>query len=216
MLKHREATPAEEFINSLTHGFGLVLSVIGLAVLVAFSVMRGNAWHIFSCSVFGTSLVLLYLASTLYHGVTSPRLKQMFRAVDHCCIYLLIAGTYTPFTLVILRNNWGWALCGIVWGLALTGILYRLLSQQQLQVVMTISYLLLGWMAVVAIKPLLLLAPVAVVVWIMAGGACYSIGVIFFSLEKVRYHHAIWHVFVLGGSLCHYLAVLFYVLPMKS
>jgi hemolysin III len=216
MLKHREATPAEELINSLTHGFGLVLSVIGLLVLVAFAVMRGNAWHIFSCTIFGTTLVLLYLASTLYHGVSSPRLKQMFRIMDHCCIYLLIAGTYTPFTLVILRNNWGWALCGIVWGLALTGILYRLLSRQQLQIVMTISYLLLGWMAVVAIKPLLLLAPVAAVVWIMAGGACYTIGVVFFSLEKIRYHHAIWHVFVLGGSLCHYLAVLFYVLPMKS
>ncbi len=216
MLKHREATPAEELINSLTHGFGLVLSVIGLLVLVVFAVMRGNAWHIFSCSVFGTSLVLLYLASTLYHGVSSPRLKQIFRMMDHCCIYLLIAGTYTPFTLVILRNNLGWALCGIVWGLALTGILYRILSRQQLQVVMTISYMLLGWMAVVAIKPLLMLAPVAAVIWIMAGGACYTIGVVFFSLEKIRYHHAIWHVFVLGGSLCHYLAVLFYVLPSNT
>lgn len=216
MLKHREATPAEELINSLTHGFGLVLSVIGLLVLVVFAVMRGNAWHIFSCTVFGTTLVLLYLASTLYHGVSSPRLKQIFRMMDHCCIYLLIAGTYTPFTLVILRNNLGWALCGIVWGLALTGILYRILSRQQLQVVMTISYMLLGWMAVVAIKPLLMLAPVAAVIWIMAGGACYTIGVVFFSLEKIRYHHAIWHVFVLGGSLCHYLAVLFYVLPSNT
>ncbi|HZS03278.1 MAG TPA: hemolysin III family protein [Blastocatellia bacterium] len=215
-MKHREPDPAEEMANSLTHGFGLVLSLIGLAVLVLLAVLRGGAWHILGCSVFGASLVIMYLASTLYHSARSPRMKHLLRVVDHCCIYLLIAGTYTPFTLVILRRDWGWVIFGVVWGLALVGILCRILSKRQLQVLMTISYLLMGWMAVLAIKPLLALAPFAAVVWIMAGGVFYTIGVVFFSLEKMRYHHAIWHLFVLGGSLCHYLAVLFYVLPAKA
>lgn len=210
---NREQTPAEEFANSLTHGFGLLLSLIGLTVLVIFAVQRGTSWHVFSCSVFGTTLVMMYLASTLYHSVRAPRLKQMFRALDHCCIYLLIAGTYTPFTLIVLHGWLGWLICGVVWGLALTGILFRLLSQKYLQLILTISYLLMGWMGMLAIKPLLERAPMAVTIWILAGGACYSIGVVFFSLDRLRYHHTIWHIFTLGGSICHYLAVLLYLLP---
>lgn len=215
-MKLREQTPAEELANVITHGFGLVLSVIGMAALVLISIWRGTAWHILSCSIFGTTLVVMYLASTLYHGVQSPRLKAIFRTFDHCCIFLLIAGTYTPFTLVVLRSSVGLALCGIIWGLAVAGILFRTLSRKYLQAVLTTAYLLMGWLAIVAIRPLLAAAPLAAIFWIFAGGAFYTIGVVFFCLEKIRYHHTIWHLFVLGGSLCHFLAVLFYVLPTKS
>lgn len=213
LKKQREQTPAEEFANVLTHGIGLALSVIGVTTLLWFSIWRGTAWHILSCSVFGTTLVMMYLASTLYHGIQAPRLKAFFRTLDHCCIFLLIAGTWTPFTLVVLRSGPGLALCGIVWGLALTGILVRLLSSRNLQFVLTAAYLMMGWMAVFAIKPMLAAAPLAALVWIFSGGVFYTIGVVFFCLEKMRFHHTIWHLFCLGGSVCHFLAVLFYVVP---
>lgn len=215
-MKFREQTPAEEFANVVTHGFGLLLSLIGLALLLPPALRSGSGWRILGCSVFGTTLVMMYVASTLYHGIRAPRLKALFRALDHCCIFLLIAGTYTPFTLVNLRQSWGPVLCGIVWGLALTGILARLLSARNIQIALTLAYLLMGWMALIAIKPLMAAVPFACVVWIFGGGAFYTIGVIFFSLDRLRFHHTIWHLFVLGGSICHFLAVLFYVLPDRS
>jgi hemolysin III len=215
-MKFREQTPVEEFANVVTHGCGLLLSLVGLALLLPPALRSGSGWHILGCSVFGTTLVMMYAASTLYHGIQAPRLKALFRALDHCCIFLLIAGTYTPFTLVNLRHNWGPLLCGIVWGLALTGILARLLSARNIQIALTLAYLLMGWLALIAIKPLMAAVPFACVVWIFGGGAFYTIGVIFFSLDRLRFHHTIWHLFVLGGSICHFLAVFFYVLPDRS
>ncbi len=203
----------EELINSITHGAGLALSIAGLAVLVTLAALKGTAWHIVSCSVYGATLVLLYTASTLYHSVRSPRLKRFFRILDHASIYLLIAGTYTPFMLVNLRGGWGWTLFGLVWGLAAVGILFKIFFVDRFAIASTVVYLLMGWLVVIAIKPLLMLVPGGGILWLLAGGLAYTLGVVFFAWEKMPYNHAVWHVFVLTGSVCHYFAVLFYVLP---
>lgn len=204
---------AEELANSLTHGFGLLLSVTGLVILLLLAVKRGTAWHIVSCAVYGTTLVLLYAASTLYHSVRSLRVKRICKVIDHSAIYLLIAGTYTPFTLVVLRGPWGWSLFGVVWGLALLGILWKIWFVDHFVVVSTTIYLLMGWLAVIAVKPLLAAVPLGGLAWILAGGLAYSLGVVFFGWRRLPYHHAVWHIFVLIGSVCHYVAVLFYILP---
>ncbi len=206
----------EELINSITHGAGLALSVAGLVVLVTLAALKGTAWHIVGCSVYGATLVLLYSASTLYHSMRSPRLKRFFRIIDHASIHLLIAGTYTPFTLVNLRGGWGWTLFGLVWGLAALGILFKIFFVGRFPIASTAVYLLMGWLVVIAIKPLLTLVPSGGLLWLLAGGLAYSAGVVFFAWEKMPYNHAVWHVFVLTGSICHYFAVLFYVLPANA
>ena len=205
----------EELINSITHGAGVALSIAGLAVLVTLAALRGTAWHIVSCSVYGATLVLLYTASTLYHSMRSPRVKRFFRIIDHAAIYLLIAGTYTPFTLVNLRGGWGWTLFGLVWGLAVLGVLFKIFFVDRFPIASTIVYILMGWLAVIAIKPLLAAVPSGGILWLLAGGLAYTLGVVFFAWEKIPYNHAAWHVFVLTGSICHYFAVLFYVLPAR-
>lgn len=212
----RERITGEELANSLTHGVGLALSVAGLVVLVVLAAMRGTAWHIVGCSVYGATLVLLYGASTLYHSVRSPRVKRVCKVIDHSAIYLLIAGTYTPFTLVNLRGPWGWTLFGIVWGLALAGILFKVWFVDHFIVASTTVYLLMGWLAVIAVKPLFALVPAGGIALIFAGGLAYTIGVGFFAWRRLPYHHAVWHVFVLAGSIFHYVAVLLYVLPAKA
>ena len=204
-----------ELANSLTHGAGLALAAGGCAVLVTLAALRGTAWHIVACSVYGATLVCLYGASTVYHSVRSRRMKRVLRIVDHSSIYLLIAGTYTPFTLVNLRGGWGWTLFGVVWGLAVAGILFKVWFVEHFPTASTAVYLLMGWMAVVAIKPLFALVPPMGLVWLLAGGLLYTAGVGFFAWQKLPYHHAIWHLFVIGGSVCHYFAVLFYVVPSR-
>jgi len=204
-----------ELANSATHGMGLALSVAGCAVLVTLAALRGNAWHIVACSIYGGTLVCLYGASTVYHSVRSRRLKRILRIVDHSTIYLLIAGTYTPFTLVLLKGGWGWTLFGLVWGLSLAGILLKVWFVDRLPVVSTMVYVALGWLVIIAIKPVVALVPVAAILWLLAGGLLYTAGVGFFAWQKLPYHHAIWHLFVMGGSVCHYLAVLYYVVPSK-
>jgi hemolysin III len=194
----------------------LALSVAGLAVLVTLAALKGTAWHIVGCSVYGATLVLLYTASTLYHSVRSPRLKRFFRIIDHASIYLLIAGTYTPFTLVNLRGGWGWTLFGLVWGLAALGILFKVFFVGRFSIASTAVYLLMGWLVVIAIKPLLTLVPSGGILWLLVGGLAYTAGVVFFAWGKLPYNHAVWHVFVLTGSICHYFAVLFYVLPANA
>jgi len=206
----------EEIANTITHGIGLALSIVGLAVLVVLAASRGSAWQIVSCSVYSVTLVFLYTASTLYHSVRSPRLKRILRVVDHSSIYLLIAGTYTPFTLVILRGGWGWTLFGLVWGLSLLGILFKVFFVDHFKIVSTTVYLVMGWLVVIALKPLLALVPSGGILWLLAGGVLYTIGVGFYAWRKLSYNHAIWHVLVLAGSICHYFAVLFYVLPAKA
>lgn len=212
----KERLPLEEVANCATHGLGLALSVAGFVALVVLAWSYGDAWHVASCGVYGASLVALYLASTLYHGARAPRAKQLFQALDHCGIYLLIAGTYTPFTLVTLRGPWGWTLFGLVWGLALAGILFRVLFGTRYRPVAVASYVLLGWLCVVAVKPILALVPLGGLAWIVAGGLTYTTGVFFFAAKRIPHNHAIWHLFVLGGSICHYVAVLLYVLPTRS
>jgi hemolysin III len=204
-----------ELANSATHGLGLGLSVVGCAVLVTIAALRGTAWHIVGCGVYGASLVCLYAASTLYHSVRSQRWKRIFRIIDHSSIYLLIAGTYTPFTLVSLRGAWGWTLFGAVWSLTLAGILFKVWFVDHFPVASTLVYLLMGWLAVVAVKPVLAIIPLTGILWLLAGGLLYTAGVVFFAWQKLPYNHAIWHVFVLGGSVCHYFAVLLYVIPQK-
>jgi hemolysin III len=203
----------EEIASSVIHGIGVVLAIAGLAVLSTFAALRGNVWHVVGCSVFGATLVLLYTASTLYHSITLPRAKQVLRVLDHSAIYLLIAGTYTPFCLVSLRGPWGWSLLVVVWGLALAGIASRAALARRLPALSVVVYLLMGWVVVIATKPLLLRLDAGGVALLVAGGVLYTAGLIFYGWRRLPYHHAVWHVFVLGGSVLHFFAVLRHVIP---
>jgi len=204
---------AEELANSLTHGAGLMLSIAGFIVLLVLAAVRGSAWRIVSCAVYGSTLICLYTASTLYHGIRSRRLKRVLKICDHSAIYLLIAGTYTPFLLVNLRGSWGWSLFAVTWGLAMAGILFEVWFVEHFPVLSTVVYLLMGWLALVAVKPMLLSVPQSGVLWLLAGGVLYTVGVVFYAWKKIPYNHAIWHGFVLAGSTCHYFAVLCSVIP---
>lgn len=203
----------EEIANSLTHGAGLVASLIGLPVLVITAAGRGDALQVIGCSVFAASLVALYAASTIYHAWPQSSAKHVLRIVDHIAIYLLIAGTYTPFTLGVLRGTWGWTLFGVVWSLAALGILFKTVLGVRYERASTLFYVGMGWLAIVAIEPMTTRMPLAGVVWLAAGGLLYSIGVVFYAWERQRYSHAVWHLFVLGGSACHFFAVLWYAAP---
>ena len=202
-----------ELANTLTHGIGLALSVAGLVVLVLMAVAKGHLIHIVSCSVYGSSLVVLYLASTLYHSMKTPRVKQVFRILDHSAIFVLIAGSYTPFLLVNMRGAWGWSLFGVVWGLALIGIVIKIFFIQRLPALSVLLYVAMGWLVIVAIKPLLASLPPAGILLLVAGGISYTGGLVFYAWQRLPYHHAYWHLAVMGGSLCHYLAVVFFVIP---
>ena len=206
----------EEIAHSITHGVGAVLAIAGLAVLVAFAALRGNAWHVVGCSVYGATLVLMYAASTIYHAVPQPRAKRVFRILDHSSIYLVIAGTYTPFTLVTLRGAWGWTLFGLVWGMAALGIVFKALALGRLRILSVVFYLVMGWLVVLASKPLLHALRPGGLILLAAGGAAYTLGVVFFAWKRMPYHHMIWHLFVLTGSVLHFFAVLFYVVPGRA
>lgn len=208
--------PQEEIANSVTHWAGALLSVACLTLLVVFASLYGTTRHVVSSGIFGASMVLLYLASALYHSAWSPRLKHIFRILDHACIYLLIAGTYTPFALLVLQGSWGWTIFFLVWGLAAAGVVFQVFSVHRFKALATLAYLLLGWMIVIAIKPLVAHLSLGGLLWLVAGGLAYTVGVGFYVWERLPYSHAIWHLFVLCGSLCHFFAVLFYVLPLGS
>lgn len=216
-MKVRPDTPRhrreEELASTLSHGVGVVLSLIGLAVLSTLAILRGDAWHVFSCTVYGITLVLVYAASTLYHGLPLSRAKFMVQFLDYSAIYLLIAGTYTPFTLVSLRGPWGWTLFCIVWGLTLVGILSRATVLPRRPGVSIALYIAMGWVAVIAVKPVLATVPLGCLLLLFLGGVAYTAGVIFFAWERLPYNHAVWHVFVLAGSAFQFFAVLLYVLP---
>jgi len=197
----------EELANSVTHGVGLALSLLGLYSMLVLAINQGTTWHIVGFSIYGCSLVLLYAASTLYHSARCPRWKGALRIVDHVCIFLLIAGTYTPFTLTRLRGPWGWMLFALVWSAAIAGIAFKIRSPRRFQSVSALPYICMGWLAVLAIKPCLELIPPHELVWLVAGGLCYTVGTVFYHADRVPYFHAIWHLFVLAGSACHYWAV---------
>ena len=203
----------EEIANSITHGVGLALGIVGLSILVILAAVRGSSWHIVSCSIYGATLVILYLASTLYHAIQNPKVKRVLKIVDHCSIYLLIAGSYTPFTLVSLRGGWGWTLFGIVWGLAILGILFKVFHTGKYEFVSTMLYLAMGWLVIIAVKPLFSVISLVGFMWILAGGLSYSFGVIFYAFDRILFFHTVWHLFVLAGSICHFFAVLYHVLP---
>lgn len=203
----------EELANSITHAIGVALSLAALVILVVYAAMQGDGWKVVSFSIYGTTLVLLYTASTLYHSFSSERARHYLKIFDHSAIYLLIAGTYTPFLLVMIRGAWGWTLFGIIWGLAIVGIIFKLFFVHRFNVVSTIIYLLMGWLILIAFRPLITYVPENGLYWLLAGGLSYSFGVIFYLWKRIPYHHAIWHLFVLGGSIFHFFAVLFYVLP---
>ena len=209
-------TTQQEFANRLTAGLGAVLLAIGTALLITLACLKGNAWHIVSCSIYGGTLFVLYLIATLYHSFTSARAKRFFETLDHSAIFLLIAGTYTPFTLVTLRGPWGWSLFGVVWGISLMGIIYKIFFTGRHRVFSTLLYIGLGWMALLAFKPLLSALSPGGMVLLVLGGISYSLGTIFYHREKPYYSHAVWHLFVLAGSLFHYFAILFYVLPLRG
>lgn len=208
-------TTGEEIANSVTHGVGAALSVAGLTLLVALAAIYGDVWRVVSFSIYGSSLVILYLASTLYHSIQQPRVKRVFRIFDHASIYLLIAGSYTPFTLVTMRGPWGWTLFGIVWGLALMGILFKTVFIGRFEVIATIAYVLMGWLVMIAFGQLRQHLPPGGVTWLVIGGLFYTVGVLFYAWRQLPYNHAIWHLFVLGGSISHFFAVLLHVLPAE-
>jgi hemolysin III len=200
-----------ERFNVISHLLGAIAAFTGLVMLVVLAARQGDVWKIISFSIYGASLVLVYTFSTLYHGLEG-KAKELFAELDHHAIYILIAGTYTPFTLVTLRGSWGWLIFGIVWSLAALGSLLELLSKKEQRILPVVIYLLMGWIILIALRPLLQVMPMKGFVWLLSGGLFYSVGVVFYALDdRVRYFHNIWHIFVLAGSICHYLTVLFFV-----
>jgi hemolysin III len=200
-----------ERFNSITHLLGSVLALIGFIFLVVRAALAGDPWKIVSFSIFGAMLVVLYTSSTLYHSIQGSS-KKIFQKFDHSAIYLLIAGSYTPFTLVTLRGAWGWSLFGVVWGLAVIGILQDLLFAKRKSILSVVIYLLMGWIAMIAFRPLSLALPGAGMTWLVTGGLFYTVGIVFYALDKKFAHsHGIWHIFVLAGSICHYFTIFLYV-----
>lgn len=228
----------QELANSVTHGLGAALAVAGLVLMTIFAALRGDARHIVGAVLFGSTLVLLYTMSTLYHAFRGPRVKKVFKILDHSAIYLLIAGTYTPFTLAAIRGAWGWSLFGIIWGLAILGVVLKAtlyakwvpaitpkpvdhlhalpdgpVPPRHMKAISTAIYLAMGWLIVIAIVPLWHALSAAGLAWLFGGGLCYTAGAAFYSWRSLRFHHAIWHLFVVAGSLCHFFAVLWHVIP---
>jgi len=213
----RHQSLGEEIANSVTHGAGLLASIAVVPVLVLTAVGRRDPWQIVGGAVFGATLVLLYLASTLYHALPAGRAKAVLRVVDHAAIYLLIAGTYTPFTLGALRGPWGWALLGTIWGLALLGIAAKCTLGFRFPRLSTLLYLAMGWLVLIGLQPLVARVAPAGIAWLVAGGLCYTGGVVFYAMDgRLRYSHALWHVFVMAGSVCHVLAVLWHAAPRQG
>jgi len=205
-----DSSPGEEVANSISHGLGLLLALVALPILILAAIKAGSAHFIVGVSVFGSTMVLLYLASTLYHSLTHDAAKRLFRLFDHAAIFLLIAGTYTPFALGVLRGPWGWSLLAIVWSLAIIGITLKINKRTRHSHISIVLYVIMGWLAVVAIKPILMLIPVPGIILILAGGLAYTGGLAFFAAQRIRYNHFIWHLFVIAGTTCHFFAVLWY------
>lgn len=197
----------EELANALTHGVGALAAAAAAVVLIVLTARQGDAWSVVGVSVFGASLVALYSASTAYHAARAPRARARLKVVDHAAIYLLIAGTYTPFTLVGLRGAWGWALFGVIWGLALVGVIFKIFFTGRLPRLSTAIYVAMGWMVLIAVAPLVRSVSVATLAWLVAGGVAYTAGTAFYHARRLPYAHTIWHLFVLAGSACHVVAV---------
>ena len=209
-LLHRY-TWQEEVFNSITHGVGALLSIAGLVILVAYASIAGDVWRIVSFSIYGFTLFFLYLSSTLYHSIFHEKSKRILRIFDHASIFLLIAGTYTPILLVAMGGTLGWTMFGVIWIIAIAGILLKIFALEKVKVISNLLYMAMGWLIVIAIKPMLSTVPFELFMWLLAGGLFYSLGVIFYAYKKIPFNHGIWHLFVLGGSLSHYLGILFHL-----
>jgi len=209
----RDRLPAEQLLNTLSSALGLLIFLVGLPLLLVLAVRHGNVWHVVSAAVYGTTLVLGYTAFTLYHIFKNGDHHTLFKIFDHAAIYLLIAGTYTPFTLVNLRGHGGWLLFGVMWALAGAGVVFKTLFIHRFRIVSPILYVVMGWLIVVAIKPAMSLIPAGGLELLVAGGLFYTGGLVFYGIGKIPYHHALWHLFVIAGSLCHFLAVILHVIP---
>ena len=201
--------------NAITHGIGAVFAVVGAVYLISAST-RGTVWLVVSCSVFSGTLVLVYICSTLYHSLVRTRARHVLQVLDHSSIYLLIAGTYTPFTLIALRGPLGWFIFCVVWSLAIAGVVFKSFAVERFAVASALVYLFQGWFIVVAVRPLLHAIGWHGMIWLGAGGLAYTLGIVFFALDRLRYFHAAWHLFVLAGSVAHYFAILFYVVPPRA
>lgn len=216
MATTKSYSMAEEIFNAVTHGVGIVFAIAALVLMIVFASIYGNAWHIVSVSIYGTTLVMLYVASTLYHSFTNEKVKKVFKILDHSAIFLLIAGTYTPFMLVTVRGVLGWLLLSVVWTFAIVGIILKIFFVGRFKVLSTLFYILMGWLVVIALKPLITAIPAPGMWLLISGGLLYTLGTFFYIRKNKAFNHGIWHLFVLGGSVCHFLAVLLYVLPIKS
>lgn len=198
----------EEIANSITHGTGVGLSIAALVILVVFAAKLGDAYKVVGFSIYGAMLIIMFLSSTLYHAFQNPTLKRFFRILDHSCICLLIAGTYTPITIGVMRGAWGWTLFGLIWGLTLLGINLQIFVMHKLKWMSTVMYVMMGCLIIIAVKPLMAKAPAGLMTWMLIGGACYLLGIIFYAWKKLPWHHPIWHLFVLAGATCHFFGML--------
>lgn len=203
-----------DIANAVIHGIGTALSIAALVLLVVFSAIYHDAWYIVSTAIYGATLIILYISSTLYHSFQNKKVKSIFKIFDHSSIYLLIAGTYTPFTLIPLRGPWGWSIFGVIWGLAIGGIVFKTFSAGKFKLVSTLIYIAMGWLIIIAFKPIVFSIPTYGFVWLLVGGLFYTTGTIFYMAKKFPFSHAIWHMFVLAGSICHFLSI-FYFIVMK-
>jgi len=201
----------EEIANSVTNGIGAAFNAVALVILIVFAVQDNDAWRLVSFTIYGASLIALYLASTLYHAFTNEKIKHFFRHLDHSCIFLLIAGSYTPPTLIVMRGSWGWTLFILIWSMAICGIIFEVVNLGRYKYISVGIYLFMGWVAILAIRPMLETLPPGMFKWMLAGGLFYTAGIIFYSWKKLPYNHAIWHLFVLGGSITHFFGILFYL-----
>jgi hemolysin III len=213
MDKIKFYSPLEEKTNIMSHAIGLVFSIVALVLMLVRASVYGNAWHIVSVAIFGASLILLYAASTFYHSAKDPLLRSRLRIVDHATIYVLIAGTYTPFTLIKLHVTTGWIIFGVSWGMAISGVILKLFFTGRYNVLSTLMYVVMGWIIIFAVKPLINSLSADGLFWLVAGGIAYTTGAVLYSIKKIKFNHAIFHLFVLLGSFCHFMSVYFYVLP---
>ena len=211
MAKERDQTKAEEIANTITHSVGLGLSIAALVLLAVYSAMRGGAIEVTSLVIFGSSLILVYLASVFYHSFRPGPIKNCFLTLDQSAVFILIAGTYTPIFLLGLRGAWGWSMFGVTWGIAVTGILLKITFTAFFDKIAVAIYLVLGWNIMIAFKPMMERFPDGLFLWILLGGLSYTVGLIFYALRDMKFHHTIWHLFVLGGSICHFFGMFFYL-----
>ncbi len=209
-------TLGEEIFNSISHGIGTCLGIAALVLSIVFAVLYGDVLCVVSAALYGSTMVILYGMSTLYHAFQGERVKKVFRIFDHCSIYLLIAGTYTPYTLVTLRGALGWTLFGIVWGVTILGIVFNSVNLEKFKKVSMVCYLVTGWVILIAIKPMIERMKLPGLILLLAGGVLYTFGILFYKAKKLPYAHPVWHLFVLGGSILHFFSILFYVLPIDK